>query len=89
MSTVRQFTAPTRWAGALISSSSANLSDEDHAAVIDCIEALIQKHGNDFPFAREDLAGQPRRREHYGKGPGEYSIYSIHHTLPTARKATA
>ena len=87
MPDIRTFTAPTRWAGALIDGNSASLTDETYAAVQDCIESLIQKHGNDFPFAREDLDGQPRRREHYGKGTGEYSIYHIHHTLP-AKKAT-
>jgi len=87
MSTVRQFTAPTRWAGALINGNAATLSDEDCAAVGACIESLIQKHGNDICFDREDLGGRSRGYEHYGKGPCQYSIYCINHTLP-AQEAT-
>jgi len=87
MPDIRPFTAPTRWAGALTGSDTAQLSDEDYVAVGSCIESLIERHGNAICFDREDLGGRKHGYERYGGGPGPYSVYRIHHTLP-ARKAT-
>ena len=86
MPDIRTFTAPTRWAGALINCNAATLSYEDCAAVRDCVEALIERHGNDVCFDREDIGASCRGSEDYGTGWGPWSRYSIHHTLPARAK---